>query len=139
MLKKDPVIVDFFPKYLYQLIDYVGQSIPKTIFGIPLHHNIVGVNAEVNYLEYLFQIAYFCLLLIPSQRGLVIPLSLVCRSPTVIPNSICKLLLAPVPNALSSEVKVTDVVSRPRINSIASKEESQEQEEGSISSFSHFC
>ena len=47
------------------------------------------------------------------QRGLVIPLSLVCRSPSIIPNSVCKLLITPPPpkdgNASLSNGNVDDV------------------------------
>lgn len=58
-------------------------------------------------------------MLLFQQKGLVIPISLVCRSPQVIPDSTCKILVAQGEKAPSSARAVQDEES-----------ESEDSEEG---------
>lgn len=89
------------------------NSLLTTVFGIT--GKIVGVMGEVRSFprKLLLVIPYPLFIL---QKGLVVPLSLVCKSPEVAPNSVCKILVvnsgSSANNVTSNNTVVSDNVSQ---------------------------
>jgi hypothetical protein len=61
------------------------STLLSTVFGV--QSKIVGIMGEVSCSP-----LYFLEFINCFQKGLVVPLSLVCKSPEVAPNSVCKIL-----------------------------------------------